>query len=520
MHTMINVKLTLLGLILLAGGCGRSELFEKPLAGSPELPAPVAETSFITIASRIPFELLRRSVEGSLPATRTFEGDGDEPCTNVPTVRWSSGPFSLPYIGTYRACVGHRWTAKVSKSGPVAVVRSDDAVRIAVPLEIDGKAGVKGDIARVLALNGKNFRASVLPTVDLRLSLGKDWCPAVNASATRNWVSSASVELIGRNCARIDLGPLGSPGFCAGPVNLDLAGAANDALNGQQQAVQTAAANAIRCDAFREAVASQWRAIALPVEGGGEGPLFLNVIPESFAFSRVRVVDDAVEFAVRAGVKAQLNEVPVPTDPLPLPAVEPLEADQSQLNVALAANVGYPRLASVLKPAVVGKSFGGKTAAGDVKIQVEDIDVYPSQGRVVVGVKVRADLPGRIFDTRGWIYLTATPVVDESGTKVRLSDLNYSAAIDNALWQAFATVFDDQIRRTLEANASIDLQPVLAEQGEVLMRQINAASIPGGKIKADVPEVKVKDVRVDATKLAVDVALNVQFELTLTGEGL
>ena len=515
----MNVRAASIVLILLVSGCGRGDLFEKPAAGSPPLPATPPQMSHITLAARIPFGMLQKAVDGSVPAEQSFEGSGDEPCTNVPAIRNGGPPFYFPYIGTNRACAGHRWSATVRKSGPVTVNRNGDAVRVAVPLEIRGKAGVNGDIAGLLALNGKNFGASVHPAVDLRLGLGKDWCPQVNATPTRNWVSSASVEIVGRNCAQIDLGPLGRPGFCAGPINLDLSGPANDALNGQQQAIQTAASRAVQCDEFRKSVQHQWRPIAIPVDGVGEKPFFLNIVPETFAFSSLRIVDDAVEFAVRAGVKAQLNETAVATDPLPLPAVEALVADRSLLSVALTAQVSYARLAEVLKPAVVGQSFTGATPAGEVKIRVEDVDVYPSDGRVVVGAKIRADLPGRFFDTRGWVYLIARPMVDDSGTVVRFGELTYATVIDNALWQAFATVFDEQIRQTLQQSAQIDLRPTLTTQAGALTRQINAASFPGGRIEAHRPEARLVNMDVDTTQLVAAATAELRFEVVLEGDG-
>ncbi|MDI6528376.1 DUF4403 family protein [Pseudomonas otitidis] len=510
--------ITALIAIALVSGCGRNDIFEKPPVGSPELPPKPLETSYITLATSIPFRTIQKVADANVPPEQSFSGSGDEPCTNVPKIEKGSGILEVPYIGSQRACAGHSWSAVARKSGPVTVTKYGDAMRVSVPIQIGGKAGLRGDIASVLSLSGKNFDASVKPIVDITVSTGSDWCPQINATPTQQWVSNATVEIIGKNCAKINLGVLGSPGFCAGPVKLDLTNQANSVVNGQQDAIKKAAASAINCDKLRQSIQSQWKPIVVPVDSSGENPLFLNITPESFAISSIQVVDSALQFAVKAGVKAQLDGQAASTKPIPLPPLEAVTADSSDLRVVVRANVDYSMIADTLKKSVLGKTFIGTTPAGDVTVTAVDVEVFPSNGKIAVGVKIAADLPSHYLDVNGWVYMTAVPTVTQFGATIELGELSYSTVLNNKLWDALVAVFDKQVLQELQKNSKIDLGPTISKSSEDLASKINSTSVPGLSIKAEKPVAKLLDVAIDSKALIASASAEMKFSITLTDE--
>ncbi len=263
-------------------------------------------------------------------------------------------------------------------------------MRVSAPIEIQGKAGLRGDIAGVLSLSGKNFSASVRPIVDIKISHDSDWCPQISAVPTQDWVSSATVEIVGKNCASIDLGRLGKPGFCAGPVNLDLTDKANGAVNDLQEAMKSAAAKAINCDQIRKSIQAQWKPITISVDATADHPLYLNITPESLALSNAQVDSDALRFAVKAGVKARLEGKAAPTNTISLPPLGSVDPVGSDLHVVLRADTPYPSIVDLLKPVLVGKTFTGNTPAGIVSIKPEDIEVFPTSLHTTPGGRCSA----------------------------------------------------------------------------------------------------------------------------------
>ncbi len=495
--------------------CTRGAIFEKPPAGSAALPARQIPTSTITLALSTPYSVLQKAIDAKIPASMPLEGAGDEPCANVPVIKKGGGVLEIPYLSTDRACAGHHWSATIKKSRPVSVSKHGDAMRVEAFADIQGKAGLRGSLAGLLSLNGKNFSATVNPVVDIKLTMGQDWCPAVSATAATNWVSGASVEIIGRNCIGVDLSPLGHPELCAGPVNLDLDRQANDALNAQLAKLQAAARTAIDCEQFKHSVADHWKPIVVPVSMSGQN-LFLNITPASVGFSGVEVTEAGLKYGIKAGITAEVKDAAIRTDPISLPPLGKLPLpDRSGISVALSATVPYATINNVLKAAVAGKTFEASSQAGKVAVLIEDVDVYPSAEKLAVGLKFSARLPHRFLDTKGWVYLTARPVVDLEGTAVQLRELRYATVLDSAVWEALVGVFDSRILREINSRSRFDLQPVITKNSADLAQKINAASLPGVRIRAENPTARLLDVSVDATSLVATAAAEMTFEVTM-----
>jgi hypothetical protein len=121
------------------------------------------------------------------------------------------------------------------------ISKSSAGLRVEQGIHVTGKAGLRGDLANVLSLPGKNVDVRVATALNLSAGLDKQWCPVVNAAPLGRWVNSASVEIIGRNCVGIDLGPLGHPKLCGGPVNLGLADVLNREFDKHRVDIENAA---------------------------------------------------------------------------------------------------------------------------------------------------------------------------------------------------------------------------------------------------------------------------------------
>lgn len=514
----IVIKAIIFISIALVTGCDRNDIFDKPVEGSPKLPPKPLETSYITLSTSIPFTMIQKTIDASVPSEQSFEGTGDEPCAEIPTIKKGSGFFDIPYLTSDRLCAGNTWSATARKTGPVSVSKSGDAMRVAVPIDINGKAGVRGDLAKLLSLSGKNFNASVKPIVDIKVGIGSDWCPHIIATPTQDWVSNAAVEIVGKNCLGFDLGPFGNHRACAGPAYLDLTNQARKAVNEQQDAIKNAAANAINCNEIRQSIQSQWKPIVIPLGESGKSPLFLNIIPESFGFSNIKATERAMLFAVKVGVKAQLDANSMSAKPVQLPPLEPVTADNSNLHIVLRANVDYAKIADTLKASVINKTFMSTTPAGDVSVKAEDVEVFPSNGKIAIGIKIAAKLPGQYFNTNGWVYMTTIPTVTESGTAIELRKLSYSTILDNKLWKVLVAIFDKQIIREIKKKSKIDLQSTITKSSEDLATKINSTSFPGLIIKAEKPIAKLIDVAIDSTTLVATATADMNFSVAVTDE--
>lgn len=542
----VRVGATIFLVAAALAGCSRKELFEPPARESPPDQAPTMTTlSTLTLVTGLSYESIRTVIQTQTPAQLNLTGNGHVACGQVPYVKpggiesrekCADVPYCdisltrqvcgtrrqcvrlpdtvrAPSIGTSEQCADYNWTAVAARQGDAVVAKSGESMHLEVPIQVTGKAGLGGDLAKLLSLSAKSFEAQLRPGVDVSLALGADWCPKLTIVPTNRWVTSAKVEAVGRNCLGFDLGPLGHPEVCAGPVNIDLTGQANDAVVAQQANLTAAVNSAISCKSIRDTVAAQWRPIAiqLPTEASTGRPLYLNISPKGFAFSGLRATEDSVKVALKVWAETRIEPNPVKTDPTPLPDVSPLDANTSRLSISLPASVPYADIAAALGNGLRGKDFTSEPTSGKVRVRIEDFDIYPTSKGLAVGVKIDAELPGQVFNTKGWVYLVGRPQATMAGSAIEIADLGYATVLDNKAWQLLVGIFDSQILKALRSNARIDLKPAITKSAEQLAGQINSASIKGLKVAASVPTANLEEINIGSTSLSARVSANMDF---------
>lgn len=318
-------------------------------------------------------------------AAFAFDSSG-QLCAPVPSIQTHEQCANVPYcdfrgcgtqrqciplpssIGSSNVCSGYHWHVDVAKQGPVSVTRSNTQLNISQGAHVRGQAGLDGDLVRVLSLNSKSFSADVRPSFNLGPTLGRDWRPVVSLRTSGHWVDNASVEFIGQNCIGIDRGPLGHPQACAGPVNLGLSDELNRELDKHRDEIPRAAQSAIPCDTVKPKIASQWHPFAIKIERNKLSPIYLNSQPKSAAFSGIVADDNRLRIAVRVGAQTALAADPIDAAVQPLPPLDPLNADQGNLQVNLQAVAPYEPLKQQLRQALADQTFQKEVPGGKVEV--------------------------------------------------------------------------------------------------------------------------------------------------------
>jgi hypothetical protein len=120
-------------------------------------PPPDTAQSTIAVNVTVPFSLLAAQAEKSAPSNYSDGGNGPDACVD------------LGLLG--KSCAGTQYHFSVSR-GPISFGPGpDNSIRAAVPLAISGKGGFRGDGAKLLSLDAKNFRGKVEAYADMKLGL-------------------------------------------------------------------------------------------------------------------------------------------------------------------------------------------------------------------------------------------------------------------------------------------------------------------------------------------------------------
>jgi hypothetical protein len=139
----------------------------------------------------------------------------------------------------------------------------------------------------------------------------------------------------------------------------------------------------VTCAMVRDAVApsgarSLWRCL-IPQAGEDAAHLFLR--PTGAGFSGIDHGTEAIAAAIRIDGVTEIRSGPPPAtlSPLELPAARTDRGTGANtVEINLPVRLGYDRLAAELNRALGGREFVGQTPAGEVRLTVEEVTVYPS----------------------------------------------------------------------------------------------------------------------------------------------
>jgi len=427
---------------------------QPPTATQVATNSQVYQSSFSTRA-RIAYSDLASLAEDEVPAEHTDTGR-QKICKKV--------------LGL-KLCGNARWNYTVLREGEIQISGQDDFVAINLPMRFFGDAGIGGDVAKVLNINAMKFDGAMNAQILLKLDLQEDWCPTVKSDVSYQWTSAPKLE------------------WAAG-IDINLEDRLDKAIKKQLSSLQAKAANAIDCQQFRQAIQTQWKQHSIPLDLPGNETMYLNIEPDGFSFSGIKTEADKLGLAFSLDTKTSVQNQALPNETLPLPALSRSEYQAGQTTFNVLVRARYMQLQSIAEEQIKGKTFSESSAAGNVSVTIDTLNLSGNPEGVTVDLGFRAMLPGKKLETPGNVYLTATPVLDAFTQTVRLTNISLSNVLDSTMWTALAKVFEGQIIKQIQSNAVLELGPKLRQVSTILETQLADPARTKG-LKIDSPTVDV-----------------------------
>jgi hypothetical protein len=401
-----------------------------------------------------------------------------------------------------RECLTANWDVTYS-AGSIGVSKAGELVKVTLPVEFSGGAGFGGGIANALSVGRKSIDGAAVVSASLSASLDERFCPVLTVKDTEfSWTREARIEVIGRSrvFGLFNIGPeyLNVGRHFNGPVREALKKAAEEA------------GRAIPCDPVRAEVAKIWKRYSVPLATEGQPTLYLNAWPEKAGSSGLLSEDTGIRIVLMLTGKAAVETSAGQTTPLgDLPTHVKLPAQPGQLNLAVPIRVEYAKLREAVNTALSSQSFDQDTAAGKVSIKLLDFEFFPSDKRVAVGVKFRADAPTGIFDTQGTVWLLARPEVGADGKTVRLTEVDIYRKIDNETVKVLTAIFEGQINKAIAEAAYYDLRKDEQTLVASLEKAISDPTKTGGvRLTIRDPSIQFGRITVEDNALALEGLFN------------
>jgi hypothetical protein len=330
----------------------------------------------------------------------------------------------------------------VDRTSPVSLYGRGD--RVYGAFSIYGAAegqGANRFTARIRG--GTEARATI--EAEARPELRKDWSLELNFSDSFHWSEAPYLHVLGRE---VDLAPYVEP-----------------RIRSQLAHIRSRALAAARRLDLRGKAAKAWAQAFEPVKLADDPPVWLQLTPQSAAFSGVRadgkVLTGSLELAGTA--ETSIGEQPAAVTPTELPSLGNDVSAPGKFDIILPVRVSSDTLKDKIGQAVA--------AAQAKDASLREVEVYPSSGKLVIGLRMGKSADADA-DKGEWLYVSAAPKVDADGKLVGLDDLQATGSSDNTQIAATTQELLAQLKSAVSVDYGAAYQSLLAAANQRLTRPL------------------------------------------------
>jgi hypothetical protein len=278
-------------------------------------------------------------------------------------------------------------TGYVERTSPVYL--SAQGNRVEAEVKLDGSVYAQGARGLARLVHGV-AQGAMNVFVDASPRLNRDWSVGLNISQSYRWTEPPMLRVFGRD--------------------IPIARYVEPQIQAQSRRVEGEVTAKMRAIDVRAKAEDAWRRAFTPVQIADS--TWLRMTPQSVAFAGLHSTSDVLEGAIEFSgpVETDFGATAPTVNPTPLPSLGSDVSDPGHFEFLLPLPLSYQVLREVIQP-VASQVFNAP---------IKDVDVYPSSGKLVVGLQF--DNPPASLDATsdGWIYMTAALKPDAAGTSLVL----------------------------------------------------------------------------------------------------
>jgi hypothetical protein len=336
------------------------------------------------------------------------------------------------------------YSGEVERTAPVSLRAERGKLVATTPLS--GSVEAEGTRGFARMLHG-DAEGAMTVFATARPQLRKDWTVALDISEGFRWQEPPTLQILG---FRINLSKYVEP-----------------KIRAQLSRVQRDAAAAVAALNIRGKAEQAWQKAFTHVQIVDQPPVWLQTTPERVAFSGVRAEGRVLEGSLEIAGTAQstIGEQPAAHAPTPLPPLGDEVSDPGRFEVIVPISIRYGAIRQQLQHATA-------VNAGQEGPTFSDIEIYPSAGKLVVGL-----LPAKSGADGGWVYLTATPKADDGSQTVQFPDLAFQDDAATAASSDIAALFGNPaflqtLRQRLATGYQAERDRIIASANTKLTRPL------------------------------------------------
>jgi hypothetical protein len=351
---------------------------KPPLA--PDAPAPFATPSRISFGIEFGLPFLARQIERDVPrGLATF----DERVTCVHR-----------RVLFFRVNANCDIRGYIERTGPISL--RGEGTRIIGSTPIYGTVEGQGANRFTRRIHG-DTEARMIVEGEARPELRRDWSVDMHFSDGFHWTQPPYLHVLGRE--------------------IPLARYVEPRIRAQLGRVRARALAAARKLNLRGKAETAWASAFTPIQLVQDPPVWLQLKPETAAFSGTYATPKVLRGTLQIDGTAEtlVGATPPAIKASALPPLGSEVTAPGTFDVVLPVRIDYARMKQAIQE--LATSF-----ALDSVSRLRDVDVYPSSGKLVIGLKI-AKAGETDADAGTWYYLAAKPQIDTVAKTIRLAEL-------------------------------------------------------------------------------------------------
>jgi Domain of unknown function (DUF4403) len=321
-----------------------------------------------------------------------------------------------------------------------------------------------------------------LVEVEARPRLRKDWSLDLNFSDTYHWSEPPILHVFGRDIA--------------------LTKYAEPSIRKQLGRIRQHAQEAARRLDLHDKAAKAWEQAFQPIQISQDPPVWLQITPASAAFAGVHANAKNLSGSLELTGTAQtlVGQAPSAVTPTPLPPLGNEVSQPGTFDILLPVRVNYDALRDKIMQVV---------AASKADPVVKEMQIYPSSGKLVIGVRVAK--PSDTDPAAGeWFYLSGALNVDAGQQSIRISNLAGDSSLpDGSEAAQLQNQILDQLKNIPDVGYGLAYQNLLNAANERLNRPLKN----GFRMEGQLSSAKLDSIQLLAD--GVSIALRVSGDLKI-----
>jgi Domain of unknown function (DUF4403) len=248
---------------------------------------------------------------------------------------------------------------------------------------------------------------------------------------------------------------------------------------------------------LHDKAAKAWEQAFQPVQISQDPPVWLQITPASAAFAGVRTnaKDLSGSLELTSTVQTLVGEAPSAVTPTPLP---PLGNDVGQpgtFDILLPVRVNYVALRDKIMQMV---------AASKAAPIVKEMQIYPSSGKLVIGVRVAK--PDDTDPAAGeWVYLSGALNIDAGQQSIKISNLAGDSSLPGGSEAAqLQNQLLDQLKEIPDIGFGLAYQNLLNAANERLNRPLKN----GFRMEGQLTTAKLDSIQLLADGISIDLRVS------------